>query len=61
MDKLILCRKKLIRQDGRPVIRVNANEYQTLADLSGDTGFTISEIASKMIEFAAERTVIESK
>lgn len=58
-DKLVLHRRKVKRQDGRPVIRVSPATYQTLADLSDDTGFTISEIASAMIEFASERTEIE--
>ena len=58
-DKLILHRRKNRRQDGRPVIRVSPAVYQILADLSDDTGQTISDIASAMIEFASERTEIE--
>lgn len=58
-DKLILRRRKIRRQDGRPVIRVSPDVYQILADLSNDTGRTISDIASVMIEFASERTEIE--
>ena len=58
-DKLILHRRKIRRQDGRPVIRVSPDVYQILADLSNDTGRTISDIASVMIEFASERTEIE--
>lgn len=58
-DKLILHRRKIRRQDGRPVIRVSPAVYQILADLSDDTGRTISDIASAMIEFASERTEIE--
>lgn len=60
-DKLILCRKKIRRQDGRPVIRVSPTAYQMLADMSDDTGHTISEIASAMIEFASERTEIKER
>ena len=60
-DKLILRRKKNKRQDGRPVIRVSTPAYQILADLSDDTGFTISEIASAMIEYASERTEVEER
>ena len=58
-DKLVLRRRKIRRQDGRPVIRVSPDVYQILADLSDDTGHTISDIASAMIEFASERTEIE--
>ena len=58
-DKLVLRRRKIRRQDGRPVIRVSPDVYQILADLSNDTGRTISDIASVMIEFASERTEIE--
>ncbi len=58
-DKLVLTRKKQKRQDGRPVIRVTPTVYQLLADLSDDTGYTISQLASTMIEFAAERTEVE--
>ena len=58
-DKLVLRRRKIRRQDGRPVIRVSPDVYQILADLSNDTGRTISDIASAMIEFASERTEIE--
>lgn len=58
-DKLVLRRRKIRRQDGRPVIRVTPAVYQIVADLSDDTGQTISDIASAMIEFASERTEIE--
>lgn len=57
--RLVLRRRKIRRQDGRPVIRVLPAVYQILADLSDDTGHTISDIASAMIEFASERTEIE--
>jgi hypothetical protein len=60
-DKLVLRRKKIKRQDGRPVIRVSPSAYQILADLSDDTGFTISEIASAMIEYASEHTEVEER
>lgn len=59
MDKLVL-RKPKLRNTGRgEVIRITDDAYAILAGFSAETGRSISFIASKMVEFAAEHTVVE--
>ena len=44
--------------DRRPVIRVSAESYEMLIQMSNETGIAMSRIADKMLEFAAEHTEI---
>ena len=55
MDKLVFQKSTpCIRK--YPNIRIDAQMYNFLANISTQTGMTISAVANKMLEFASERT-----
>lgn len=63
-DKLVFKRPKPIRsaKSGKgEVIRITDGAYEILASFSAELGKTISYIASRMIEYAAENTIIEDE
>lgn len=60
MDKLIFKRpKKKNTCTGGGVIRVTASAYDVIADISAETGKSVSYIASNMIEFASKYTEVQ--
>lgn len=53
----------LVKQGGAPgkgtnVIRIYASTYNKICELSEETGMTIPQLASKLIDFALENTVV---
>lgn len=62
MDKLIFKRPKK-RTSGKhgTVVRIGGDAYEIVADISAETGKSVSYIASRMIEFAAEHTRVEDE
>lgn len=63
-DKLIFKRPKpgKLRKTGKgEVIRITDGAYAILAGYSAELGKTIGYLASHMIEWAAERVVIEDE
>ena len=38
----------------RPVIRIRLEQYNTIADLAAETGRTITDVASRLLESALE-------
>lgn len=64
MDKFVLKRPKPRTKNGNgkgEVIRITDDAYAILAGFSAESGKSIGFIASSMIQFAAERTVIEDE
>lgn len=57
MDKLIfkIPRKPKVK-NGSQIIRVSGTCYNVIEEISAKTGLSNAFVASKMIEFAAERT-----
>ena len=60
MEKLIFKRpKKKVSKKNGAVVRISGEAYEIAAGLSAETGKSVSYIASRMIEFAAEHTRVE--
>lgn len=57
MDKLLFSKPRR-QTDKSCVIRISAEVYNVLSDLRDETGLSVSYIANKMIEFAAEHTEV---
>lgn len=60
MEKLVFKRPRRGSSDkSSTVIRIGGEAYEIIAGLSAETGKSVSYIASRMIEFAAEHTTVE--
>jgi len=59
MDKLILKKQKKRSNDNMYRIRVSGEVFELVEELSEKTNLSMTEIASKLISFAAERTEIQ--
>ena len=59
MDKLIFSRPcRSTQTDKAPVIRISSEAYTLIGEIVSETGLSMSYVASKMIEYAAEHTEI---
>lgn len=47
-------RRQASNSTERPVIRIRLEQYNTIADLAAETGRTITDIASRLLESALE-------
>lgn len=61
MEKYVLKRSKPRRNGRGEVIRITDAAYEVLSGLSAESGKSISFIASDMICFLSDRTVIEDE
>lgn len=59
-DKFILVRKPKTgkQNDNRPLIRISAEAYETLARWASLTGKSITDVATRAVEFAAAHAEI---
>ena len=58
MEKLVFYRDKPIRRTGTTVTRIYAGMYVKAEEISRATGKSISEVVSRLVEFALEHTEI---
>lgn len=60
MEQLVFKRPRKNSSDkNSTVIRIGETAYEIIAGLSAETGKSVSYIASRMIEFAAEHTTVK--
>lgn len=58
-EKLILRKQQFRSNDNYYRVRVDGDVYEAIQDLSQRTNQSLTEIASKMLRFAMERTEVE--
>lgn len=61
--KLVLQRKKRvpIEATGQAVIRIDAESFNKVLEVADETGKSLREIVSKMVDYAYENIVYESE
>ncbi len=59
MEKLTFERKKVPSERRSLVIRVSKHAYTAVQEISVAAGLTVAEVATRMINFAAEHTEVK--
>lgn len=59
MDKIILKKQRKRASDNLYRIRISGETYEAIESLSEKTNMSITEIASKLLEFALQRTEVK--